>query len=157
MNKLIKITGLSLLVASFLLLIAFFATIGQGTGTLDSAAGEAMHVPLLTDTVLYWSYILFVIAIVLTIAFALYKFVKSLISNPKSALKTLIPLVIFAGIFIVSYLLGSGEKMSIIGYEGTQNVGFWAQVTDMFIYTTYTLLVIIVVAIVGSKVYTSLK
>lgn len=157
MNKFIKITGLSLLIASFLLLIAFFATMGQGTGTLDSAAGEAMHVPLLTDTVLYWSYILFIIAIVVTIAFALYKFTKSLISNPKSALKSFIPIVFFVGIFVISYFLGSGEKMDIIGYEGTQNVGVWAQVTDMFIYTTYTLLVLIILAIVGSRIYASLK
>ncbi len=157
MNKFIKITGLSLLIASFLLLLAFFVTLGQGSGTIDSAAGEAIHVPLLTDTVLYWTYILFAIAIVLTVAFALYKFVKSLISNPKSALKTLIPLVVFAGIFVVSFILGSGERMSIIGYEGTQNVGFWAQATDMFIYTIYTLFVLIILTIVGSRVYTSLK
>jgi hypothetical protein len=47
--------------------------------------------------------------------------------------------------------------MEIIGYEGTQNEGIWAQVTDMFIYTTYTLLVLIILSIVGSKIYTALK
>lgn len=153
MNKVIKITGLTLLIASFVLLLAFFATMGQGSGTLDSAAGEAMHVPLLTDPVLYWTYVLFAITIVLTVLFSLYKFAKNLASNPMSAIKTLIPLLVFAGIFVVTYILGSGERMSIIGYEGTQNEGVWAKISDMFIYTTGTMFVVILVAIAFSLVY----
>ena len=157
MFKAIKISGLIMLLVSFLLLIAFYATIGQGSESIASAAGEAIHVPLLTDTIIYWLYILFGIAIVVTIAMALIQFFKSMISNPGSALKSLIPIVLFIGIFVVSYLLGSGERMSIIGYEGTQNEGTWAQITDMFIYTVYTLLVLVVLAIAGSRIYTALK
>ncbi|MDD2284108.1 MAG: hypothetical protein PHQ11_01720 [Paludibacter sp.] len=157
MFKSIKITGISLVVVSFLLLIAFYATLGQGTSTVDSAAGEAIHVPLLTDVIIYWLYALFGIALVVTIVAAVTQFVKSLISNPAAAIKSLIPILLFAGIFVVSFLLGSGEKMNIIGYEGTQNEGVWAQITDMFIYTVYTLLVLIVLAITGSRIYTALK
>lgn len=157
MFKAIKIIGLALIIASFVLLIAFFATMGSGSETLTSTAGEPMHVALLTDTVIYWIYILFGIAIVATISMALFQFIKSLISNPTAALKTLIPIILFAGIFVVSYLLGSGERMSIIGYEGTQNEGVWAQVSDMFIYTIYTLFVLIIVTIFGSRAYMALK
>ena len=157
MSKTVKIFGISLVVVSFLLLIAFFATMGQGTGTMDSTAGEAMHVPLLTDAVFLWTYVLFAAAIVVAIVAALVKFVKSSISNPKTALKAVIPLLLFIGIFIVSFLMGSGERMEIIGYEGTQNEGIWAQITDMFIYTTYTLLVLVLLSIVGSKIYTAFK
>lgn len=157
MFKVIKIAGLSLILASFALLIAFFATLGQGSETLASASGESIHVPILTDAIIYWIYILFGIAIVVTIAMALFQFVKSMISNPGTALKTLIPVILFAGIFVVSYLMGSGEKMSIIGYEGTQNEGMWAQVSDMFIYTIYTLFALIIVTIFGSRLYTALK
>lgn len=157
MFKAIKIIGLSLILISFLLLIAFFATLGQGSESVASAAGEAIHVPLLTDAIIYWIYILFGVAIIVTIAMALVQFIKSMISNPGAALKSLIPIVLFAGIFVVSYLLGSGEKMSIIGYEGTQNEGSWAQIADMFIYTIYTLFVLIVVTIFGSRIYTALK
>ena len=157
MFKAIKIAGLALVIASFALLIAFYATMGQGSETLANASGEAIHVPVLTDTVIYWIYILFSIAIVVTIAMAMYQFAKSMIANPANALKSLIPIILFAGIFVVSYLVGSGDKMSIIGYEGTQNVGVWAQVSDMFIYTIYTLFVLIIVTIVGSRLYTALK
>jgi hypothetical protein len=34
-----------------------------------------------------------------------------------------IPLLLFVGIFVVSFFMGSGERMEIIGYEGTQNEG----------------------------------
>ncbi|MEA4974801.1 MAG: hypothetical protein VB046_03605 [Paludibacter sp.] len=157
MFKTIKISGLILVLVSFLLLIAFYATMGQGSESIASAAGEAIHVPLLTDTIIYWLYILFGIAIVVTISMALIQFIKSLISTPGAALKSLIPIIIFAGIFVVSYFLGSGEKMNIIGYEGTQNEGVWAQISDMFMYTIYTLFVVIILTIFGSRIYTSLK
>lgn len=157
MMKIIKIAGLSLVVVSFLLLIAFFATLGQGGESIESAAGEAIHVPLLTDIVLIWVYILFALAIVIAIAVAAGNFIKSMIVNPVAAIKGLIPIILFAGIFLVSYLLGSGEKMSIIGYDGTQNEGVWAQVSDMFIYTIYTLFVLIIVTIFGARIYTALK
>ncbi|MEA4983468.1 MAG: hypothetical protein VB066_12225 [Paludibacter sp.] len=157
MLKTLKIIGLSLLLISFLLLIAFFATLGQGTESIASAAGEAIHVPLLTDTILYWSYILFGVAIFVTVLMAIIQFVKSMKLNPGAALKSLIPIVIFAAIFVVSYIVGSGEKMNIIGYEGTQNEGIWAQITDMFLYTSYTLMVVLVLTIFGARIYTSLK
>ena len=157
MLKTIKIIVLSLLLISFFLLIAFVATLGQGTESIASAAGEAIHVPLLTDTILYWSYILFGIAIFVTVLMAIIQFIKTMKLNPGAALKSLIPIVIFAAIFVVSFLLGSGEKMTIIGYEGTQNEGLWAQITDMFLYTSYTLMVVLVLTIFGARIYTSLK
>jgi len=116
-----------------------------------------MHVPLLTDTTFLWLYILFALAIVVTLGSAVVKFTKSSISNPKTALRAVIPLLLFIIIFVVSYSMGSSEKIDIIGYEGTQNEGIWAQVTDMFIYVTYTLFVLIILSIIGSKIYTALK
>lgn len=157
MFKTIKITGLSLLIISFLLFIAFFATLGQGAESIESAAGEAMQVPLLTDTILYWSYILFGVAIFVTVLMAIIQFVKSMKLNPGAAMKSLTPILFFVAIFVVSFFLGSGEKMSIIGYEGTENEGIWAQVTDMFLYTSYTLMVFLVLTIFGARIYTSLK
>jgi len=153
----IKIAGISLVVISFLLLIAFFATLGQGSESIDSAAGEAIQVPLMTDVVIYWLYVLFGVALVVSVVFALIKFVKSLISNPVAALKSLLPIVLFGAVFLISFLAGSGEKLSIIGYEGTQNAGIWAQLSDMFIYTIYTLFVALIVTIFGARIYTSLK
>ena len=115
-----------------------------------------MHVPLNRCGFL-WTYVLFAAAIVVALAAAVYKFIKASVSNPKSALRAIIPVLLFAGIFIISFFMGSGERIDIIGYEGTQNEGIWAQVTDMFIYTTYILLVLVILSIIGSKIYTALK
>ncbi|MDX9747621.1 MAG: hypothetical protein RBT57_03875 [Paludibacter sp.] len=157
MLKTVKLIGLALVILSFLLLLAFFGTLGQGSESLTSASGEAIHVPLLTDVIIYWGYLLFGLAILVAVGVALYKFVKSLISNPAGAMKSVLPILLFVGIFIISFLVGSGEKMSIIGYEGTQNEGIWAQVSDMFLYTFYALFAILIVTIFGARIYTSLK
>ena len=153
----IKLTGLVLVILSFLLLIAFFATFSQGSESLASASGDLIQVPLLTDTILYWLYLLFALAILITLVVAVSQFVKGLIHDTGKALKSLVPIVLFALVFVVSYLLGSGERMSIIGYEGTQNEGIWAQLTDMMLYTVYTLMIALVVTIFGSRIYTALK
>lgn len=157
MDKVIKIFGIVLLLASFVLLIAFFATLGQGSASIESAAGEAIHVPLLTDLLLNWAYVLFGLAIVSAVGISLVKFVKSLITTPAKAIKALIPIILFAAIFVIAYFSGSGEYMSIIGYDGTQNEGLWAQISDMFIYTIYTMFVVLLLAIFGSRIYTALK
>lgn len=157
MLKTVKFLGLSLVVLSFVLLLAFFLTLGQGSESLTSASGEPIHVPLLTDTIIYWGYVLFGLAILVAVGVALVNFVKSFITNPGSAIKSIIPVILFLGIFVVSYFLGSGERLSIIGYEGTQNEGLWAQITDMFIYTLYTLFVILIVTIFGARIYSALK
>lgn len=157
MLKTVKFIGLALVVLSFLLLLAFFGTLGQGSESLTSASGEAIHVPLLTDVIIYWGYLLFGLAILVAVGVALFNFVKSLIASPAAALKSIIPVLLFIGIFVVSFLAGSGEKMTIIGYEGTQNEGVWAQISDMFIYTFSALFVILILTIFGARIYTSLK
>lgn len=155
--KTVKYLGISLVVLSFLLLIAFFGTFGRGTDAIDSAAGEAIHVPLLTDVVLTWAYILFGVTILVSIAVALSSFINSLRTNPGKALKSLIPVVLFLAVFVISFNSSSGERLSIIGYEGTQNEGIWVKITDMFLYTIYTMFVALLVSIFGSRIYSLFK
>ena len=89
--------------------------------------------------------------------FAAYKFISNLIINPKGGIKTIVTLVAFAILIIVAWNLGSPEKLPIIGYEGTENEGFWAQFTDMVIYVCYTLFVLVFLAIIGNRLYTKFK
>jgi len=158
MSKLIdKIPGLSalVLVAVSVILVALIYV--GGNGDPIDFAGELLAVPKITDALLYWTYALTILAVCITILGALFNYVKEFISNPKSALKSLIPLALFALIFIVAWNLGSGDRISIIGYEGTENEGFWAQFTDMVIYSTYALFAAIGITIVGARIYISLK
>ncbi|MBP6634332.1 MAG: hypothetical protein PHR62_08790 [Paludibacter sp.] len=130
--------------------------VGGNAESLE-VGGELLTVPKYTDTLLYWSYFLIGLIVVITLLLIVLGFVKSLVANPLSAIKSLIPLIIFVLIFVVAWSLGSAEKISIIGYEGTENEGFWAQFTDMVIYASYTLFAAVVLAIFGARVYTSLK
>lgn len=155
--KTVKYLGISLVILSFLLLIAYFATLAQGTETIDSTAGESLRVPLMTDIVLFWTYILFGAALLVTVSAAGIQFFKSFAANPGKALKSLIPVLLFAAIFVISFSTSDGEKISIIGYEGTQNEGVWVKITDMFLYTIYTLFAILLLSIFGSRIYIALK
>jgi len=159
MTKLIeKIPGISaiiLVLVSILLVVLVY--IGGNADSLTDAAGEALTVPKFTDALLYWTYTLIVLVLLITLLMSLISYVKSFITSPISALKSLIPIVLFVLIFVVAWSLGTGEKMSIIGYEGDGNEGNWARFTDMVIYSLYALFAAIVATIVGSKIYVSFK
>ncbi len=154
-EKISGIVGVLFVVVSILIVLLMY--VGGKADPILNAAGEEMTVPKFTDGLLYWTAFLFIAALLITIIGAFVTYAKSFAQNPKSAAKSLIPLVLFALIFVVSWQLGSGERMSIIGYEGVQNEGSWAKFVDMVIYSIYTLFVLVIVTIFGSRIYTSLK
>jgi hypothetical protein len=158
MSKIVeRVSGLTVLLLGIVSVI-LVALIYLGGNAESLVIGEdTLTVPKFTDPLLYWSYLLVVLAIGITISLTIYGFVKTLIASPAAALKTLIPLILFAVIFIVSWMLGSAEKISIIGYEGTENEGFWAKFSDMLIYSSYVLFVALLVTIVGASVYRKVK
>ena len=158
MSKIIE-KGPQILAYVLGLLSALIVVMIYAGGNAESleVGGELLTVPKYTDTLLYWSYFLIGLIVVITLLLIVLGFVKSLVANPLSAIKSLIPLIIFVLIFVVAWSLGSAEKITIIGYEGTENEGFWAQFTDMVIYASYTLFAAVVLAIFGARVYTSLK
>jgi hypothetical protein len=159
MSKLIeKIPGISALVmvfVSFILVLLMY--VGGDAESILDGAGEPLSVPKFTDALLYWTYALMVLIFVIAILMVALNYVKSFISDTMGALKSLIPIALFVLIFVVAWNLGTGEKISIIGYEGTENEGFWAQFTDMVIYSLYALFIAVGATIVGSRIYVSLK
>jgi hypothetical protein len=46
--------------------------------------------------------------------------------------------------------------VKIIGYEGTDNVGFMAQLSDACLYITYILVAATLLVIVAGRIYTSI-
>ncbi len=122
-----------------------------------SVGEDTLTVPKFTDTLIYWCYFLIALTICITLGLSLIGFIKKLIENPKDGAKSLAVIAAFVVLFVVAWMIGSPEKVSIIGYEGTDNVGFWAQFTDMIIYATYALFVAIIGTIAGAGIYTKLK
>ena len=159
MKKLIdKIPGIAavfLVLVSILLVVLIY--IGGNADSLSDAAGESLTVPTFTDALLYWTYSLIVLVLFITLLMSIVNYVKNFMNSPIAALKSLIPIVLFVMIFVVAWSLGTGDKMSIIGYEGNGNEGNWARFTDMVIYSLYALFAAITVTIVGSKIYVVLK
>ncbi len=154
-EKIPGIAALVLVVVSILLVLLVY--VGGNADSILNGAGEELTVPKFTDALLYWTYALVIATLFITLFMAGLGFVKSLVSNPASALKSLIPIALFVVVFVVAWSLGSGEKMNIIGYEGNGNEGNWARFTDMMVYSIYALLVGVILTIVGSSIYTKLK
>ncbi len=152
-EKLAKITLLVLLAVS----LVFTAMFWLGGGSEVVINGETWNEPTYTGAFLNWTYVLCGIAIVLTLGFSLYNFVLSFIANPKGGIKTIAVLAVFAAIFVISWYAGTGERLEIIGYEGTDNEGFWAQYADMCIYVTYTMIVATIAALFGTALYAKFK
>ncbi len=158
MSKLIeKISGITILLLG-LVSVVLVALIYVGGNAESLTIGEdVLTVPKFTEPLIFWCYFLIGLTIGITLLLTLIGFVKTLIASPAAGLKALIPIAIFIVIFVVAWALGSSEKVSIIGYEGTDNVGFWAQFTDMIIYAIYALFIAIIATIAGSVIYTKLK
>ncbi len=128
-----------ILYALFAVIIAvlclfFFGGDAQGDAVLASVDPSYWQ-PAQTDAMLFLNYGLFFIA---AIASAV-SFVWFLICNPKASMGSLYVLAGSILVLAVTWFMGSPERLEIIGYEGTDNEGVWAQVSDMFIYSLYAL------------------
>lgn len=118
----------------------FFGGDAQGDAVLVGVDPE-MWQPAYTDALLYLNYALFAIA---SIA-AVLSFFHFLVSNPKASMGSLYVLAGSVIVLGITWFMGSPEKLEIVAYSGTDNVGFWAQATDMFLYSLYTLFIVAVV------------
>jgi hypothetical protein len=158
MSKIVeKVPGIAALILG-IISVLLVALIYVGGNAEPLMVGEdALTNPNFTDPLLFWSYFLLILSVGLTLILTIVGFVKNLIENPAAAMKTLLPLIVFVLVFVVSWFLGSTEKISIIGYEGTENEGFWAQFSDMLIFASYALFIALTATIVGASLYRKYK
>ncbi len=97
--------------------------------------GAAYPTPVYTETFLNWAKILVVSAAVIAILFE----VVSLVLNPRNAVRTLLSIAALGIIALISYSLGDGTPMNLIGYKGTDNVPSMLVMSDTFLYSLYFL------------------
>lgn len=153
-NKIPKISLWVLFLTSVVIGVLFFA---GGSQQID-IAGNMCNNPNFTDALIYWAYILFILAVVITLGIELALLILAFKNDYKKALKSLISVIGLVALFIIAWFLGDGEtKLEIIGYEGTDNVGFWAQYSDMCIYLIYMFMGAAVLATLGSYIYIKVK
>lgn len=149
-----KITLYILLAVSVVFTIMFFA--GGANGALE-VAGDFLDIPRFTDLLLDWTYVLFGIVCLVTIGVVLWEFIKNCKYNKPKAIRSLVTVIGFVVLMLICWFLGSPEKLEIIGYEGTDNVGFMAQMTDALLYLTYILTAATICALIGGVIYTKCK
>ena len=120
-------------------------------GIVDPAA--EMKEPIYTGLLINWTSVLFFITIISTIIFALWQFVTLLKTNAKSAITSLIVVVVFAAILFITYSMGDATPLKGLNADSqTYNIPLWLKVTDMWIQSTVVLMVLIIAAVVWGSV-----
>ena len=141
-----KVTLLTLLALGILFIILFFR--GGSVGSLE-VAGDFLDIPRFADAFLIWNYILLGLVVLITLCVVIVDFCNNWKTNRRKAYMTLGVLFGFLALACLCWFVGSPEKVEIIGYEGEDNVGFWAQMSDAVIYACY----ILVVATLGTMIW----
>ena len=148
--KLIPKITLWALLALGIAVIGFFF-LGGSSGTLE-VAGDFLNVPKFTDLFLSWIYILLGLAVLITICVLLVKLGSDFKYNPKRAIRSLCVAASAVLLCVVCWFMGSPEELHIIGYEGTDNVGFWAQMADAVMYLVYILFAATIASVVAGAI-----
>ena len=134
--------------------VMFFA--GGSEGSLE-VAGDFLNIPKFTDLLLYWIYVLVGLVILVTFGFVLAKLIATFNVDPKAGIRSVLVVLAAVALIALCWFLGSPEKVEILGYEGTDNVGNMARMSDAIMYLVYILTASTVAALVWGVIYTKVK
>jgi hypothetical protein len=101
--------------------------------------------------------VLVALVILVTFGFVIWKWFETLKVNKKSAFGSVGVVLAAVGLCALCWWLGSPEKIEILGYEGTDNVGNMARMSDAIMYLVYILTASTVAALVWGVIYTKVK
>ena len=149
-----KVTLWVLMAVGIIASVMFF--VGGSEGSLE-VAGDFLDIPKFTDILLYWNYVLVGVVILVTFGFVIAKLVETFKVDPKRGLTSVGVIVAAIGLCVLCWFLGSPEKVEILGYEGTDNVGNMARMSDAIMYLVYILTASTVVALLWGVIYTRVK
>ena len=127
------------LVALILVTLGLFFGVGY-----NNPMGE-YNAPEHTETLMFLMYALLAVCVLVTVLGGLAQFVASLKDDPKGAVKSIVALILFAGVLIGAYAMGSAEPLT--KGDGTifEDVTM-LKLSDMMIYSIYLLLTVASVA-----------
>ena len=134
-----KIAFILLMVLSVIVILGYmimmFLNISEGT--LD-VAGDIMSIPLFTGGYIGWAYALAGIAALAALVALCNLLVHLFRKDPKRALLYLCIAFGYVVVLpIICWCISSGDRIDIIGYEGSDNVGFWVRLSETMLYWTY--------------------
>ena len=155
--KLIPKVALWVLMLVGLVAAALFFLGGSGAEQPLEVAGDLLAIPNFTNVLLCWIYVLVALVILVTFGFVIAKLVETFKVDPKKGLVSVGVVLGAVALCALCWVLGSPEKVEILGYEGTDNVGNMARMSDAIMYLVYILTASTVVALVWGVIYTKVK
>ncbi|MDH6303475.1 magnesium-transporting ATPase (P-type) [Parabacteroides sp. PF5-5] len=121
-------------------------------GDNEKYKGEMWN-PKHVDLLLYWQYILFGVTAFAAILLGIWQFASSFKNNPKGGVMGLVVIVLFAAMMFLSYTFGDTTPVHVLNSEAQVfNVPFWLKITDMWLYSTYILTALVILAIIGGSI-----
>lgn len=115
----------------------------QRITTVDASVSQ----PAFTGVLLYWMYALLAATILVLLGFSILGLFSGLKKNRKATLQSIFGLVALVVLLIITYLMGNGTPLNIVGYNGSDNVPGTLKMTDMWIYSMYVMLGLTIFAI----------
>ena len=149
-----KVTLWVLMLVGIVASVMFF--VGGSEGSLE-VAGDFLDIPKFTDILLYWNYVLVAVVILVTFGFVIAKLIETFKVDAKRGLVSVAVVLGAVALCALCWFLGSPEKIEILGYEGTDNVGNMARMSDAIMYLVYILTASTVAALVWGVIYTKVK
>ncbi|MDR0430201.1 MAG: hypothetical protein LBH58_06970 [Tannerellaceae bacterium] len=149
-TKIRKFSSLVLILCTIITLVVlglfFFG------GDDEPYKGEMWN-PIYADLLLYWQYILFAGTALATVLLGVWQFISSFKNNPKKGIMGLVVIVLFAALLFLTYAFGSSAPVNVVNAEAQAfNVPFWLKITDMWLYSTYILIALVILAVVAGSV-----
>ena len=148
-TKIRKMSSWTLLIVSLISIVVLGMFFGGGI----TNPGEEMIEYVYTGLLLNWTSALFFTTIISMVLFAIWQFVTLLTSNPKSAITSLIVVVAFVAVLFITYSIGDATPLQGLNADSQEfNTAGWLKITDMWIWTTVVLLVLIVACVIWGSV-----
>lgn len=143
-TKIRKLSSWTVLITSLITVVV--VGIFFGGGVVDPAAEVKDYV--YTELLLNWTYLVFFLTIIALVVLGVWQYASVLKTNPKSAVMSLVVLVLFALLLIITYSIGDGTPLTTLNADSqTYNTSFWLKCTDMWIQSTIVLFLLIIAAI----------
>ncbi len=148
-TKIRKLSSWTLLIISIISVIVLGIFFGGGVEDPSAEIKNYIYTGLLLD----WTYVVFAVTLVALAVLALWQFASVLKTNPKSALRSLIVVVLFALLLIITYSMGDGTPLTTLNADSqTYNTPFWLKATDMWIQSSLVLFIAIILVVCAGTV-----
>ena len=127
------------LIALILVVLGLFFGVGYNNPMGDYNA------PQHTETLIFLMYGFLALCLLVTVLGGIAQFALSLKDDPKSAVKSLLAIALFAGVLVGAYVMGSDEPLTMASGE-TFTDATMLKLSDMMLYAIYLLMAVTGVA-----------